>query len=126
MEARPQGSSGGQDSMDMDAMSFDILNLVEMETEKGSRREWHRVGNVSMDKVQVKTIRWAGGRIWGPGDRQSKSYRVVTITAPPFVMDADAEDNRTCVIGLPCLKVNTTNKVKELSSSLIALVIVDP
>lgn len=95
------------------ALTFDILNLVSSEDRQ--TREWTKVGNVSMNHPHVKlqTIEWPGGGIFGPGDRLSKTYRIVTITAPPFVMDAEPDDNKTCVIGLPCLKVNTTNKVRN-------------
>ena len=99
-------------------MTFDILNLVQSESfdsEGKIRREWHQVGNVSVAEtpsVQLRTIQWPGGGIFGPGDRPSKTYRIVTIIAPPFVMNAEADDNKTCVKGLPCLNVNTTNKVR--------------
>lgn len=77
-------------------------------------REWSKVGYVSPGKAQVslETIRWPGGGIFGPGERPSKAYRIVTIVSPPFVMETEAEDNRTCVKGLPCLKVRTKNKVQ--------------
>jgi len=103
--------------VDGSSLTFDILNLVDTEkvdVEGKIRREWFRVGNVSVDEVpsvELNTIQWPGGGIFGPGDRPAKTYRIVTITAPPFVMDAEADDNKTCVKGLPCLKVNTTNKV---------------
>lgn len=122
-------------------MTFDILNLVRKSKEPESsynngagsgsgtgnngfsssssshkpplEREWRKVGFVSPGKAQVslETIRWPGGGIFGPGERPSKAYRVVTIVSPPFVMETEAEDNRTCVKGLPCLKVRTKNKV---------------
>ena len=97
-------------SASIPGFSFDILNLVR---KSKSQREWKKVGNASVEtpEVHLETIRWPGGGIFGPGERASKSYRVVTIVAPPFVMEAEAEDNRTCVKGFPCLKVNTNNKV---------------
>jgi hypothetical protein len=95
--------------------TYDILNLVRS-PKNGQQVGWVPVGSVSphapgRTRVTLQTIRWPGGGLFGPGVRPSKAYRVVTIVAPPFVMESQAEDNKTCVRGLACLKVNTRNKV---------------
>lgn len=93
-------------------LSFDILNLASTSPNRDDMG-WQKVGTISpeTEHVELNTIRWPGGGIFGPGERPSKAYRVVVVVAPPFVMEAEAENNKTCVKGLPCLKVNTTDKV---------------
>lgn len=128
-------STTGVGSSSLPAMTFDILNLVRKPLEPSSSsqspggsgnghpnpnkpptlvREWNKVGSISPGKsqVQLETIRWPGGGIFGPGESPSKAYRVVTIVSPPFVMETEAEDNRTCVKGLPCLKIPYIKKNK--------------
>ncbi|XP_035710372.1 uncharacterized protein LOC118436410 isoform X2 [Folsomia candida] len=96
-------------------LTYQVLNLVRTTAAMNATiPTWNKVGSVSSNTgvVRLDTIRWPGGGIFGPGgdERPSKSYRVVTIVAPPFVMESQAEDNRTCVRGLPCLKVKTQRK----------------
>lgn len=95
---------------------FDILNLVG----SGFDRKWKIIGNVSAATAQVHldTIRWPGGGILSARAKELKSYRIVSIIAPPFVMAIDSFDNKSCEKGLPCLKVQTNNQVNRKRNNI--------
>ncbi|KAF8766864.1 Glutamate receptor ionotropic like protein [Argiope bruennichi] len=100
---------------------FEILNLVS--GPHSSRRRWKRLGNVTGSRVHMDAVVWLrapwssgsvsrrGGPLSRPpaaGGRQR--FRVVTAYSPPFVKPGTRVENGSCLIGVPCLQVNTSDK----------------
>lgn len=101
------------DEGDSPSPSYQVLNLIRSSPKT---RKWEKVGVIAEKGISLETIRWPGKGILGSSmdmierDVYSNAYRVVTIVSPPFVMESQAEDNRTCVRGLTCLKLKSVSK----------------
>ncbi|XP_035212388.1 glutamate receptor ionotropic, NMDA 3A-like [Stegodyphus dumicola] len=100
---------------------FEILNLVS--GPNGPRRRWKRLGNVTGSRVSMDAVVWlrapssglTGPRRGGPLSRPSshggrQRFRVVTAFSPPFVKPGTRVENGSCLIGVPCLQVDTSDK----------------
>ncbi|KAG8183283.1 hypothetical protein JTE90_004903 [Oedothorax gibbosus] len=103
----------------LEAPVFEILNLVPG-TAHFPKRRWKKLGNVTGSRVNMDAVVWlrAGPdprARRGPLSRPSSGggrqrFRVVTAYAPPFVKPGTRVENGSCLIGVPCLQVNTSDK----------------
>ena len=86
---------------------FDLLNLVPS-TNKVGKLEWKVVGNITEeDGPIINTIRLPSTPSTSGGGHETKHrFRVVTGIAPPFVQESTRLDNGSCLMGVPCLRVN--------------------
>ena len=62
--------------------------------------------------VDLDTIVWPGGDLVVPGlsARARSVFRIVTALAPPFVMEAELDEDGQCLRGLPCHRLLTRGK----------------
>ncbi|XP_069947292.1 uncharacterized protein [Cherax quadricarinatus] len=84
---------------------FYVENLVPKKTGVGT--QWTRVGYVNGSEVQINAIFWPGRGYKGVSE-QNKRLRVVLAEAPPFVMTSALIENATCLLGVVCLRVFST------------------
>ncbi|XP_034240253.1 uncharacterized protein LOC117644748 [Thrips palmi] len=73
---------------------------------------WRGVGRVLGRVVDLDTIVWPGGDLVVPGlsARARSVFRIVTALAPPFVMEAELDEDGQCLRGLPCHRLLTRGK----------------
>lgn len=84
-------------------------SVVPGETVTGT---WRGVGRVLGRVVDLDTIVWPGGDLVVPGlsARARSVFRIVTALAPPFVMEAELDEDGQCLRGLPCHRLLTRGK----------------
>ncbi|KAE8743068.1 hypothetical protein FOCC_FOCC011314, partial [Frankliniella occidentalis] len=95
------------------ASSFQILNLVRQPGQtQAVRGMWRGVGRILGRVVDLDTIVWPGGDLVVPGlsVRARSVFRIVTALAPPFVMEAELDEDGQCLRGLPCHRLLTRGK----------------
>ncbi|XP_064118595.1 glutamate receptor ionotropic, NMDA 3A-like [Macrobrachium nipponense] len=81
---------------------FYVENL--MPKSSGLGTHWNRIGYINGSAVQINTIYWPGRGHKGIKEHRKK-LRVALAEAPPFVMTSPLIENTTCLLGVMCLKV---------------------
>ncbi|KAK4291041.1 hypothetical protein Pmani_036106 [Petrolisthes manimaculis] len=85
---------------------FYVENLVPAK-KTGVGAQWTRVGFINGSEVQINAIFWPGRGYKGVSE-QNKRLRVALAEAPPFVMTTPLIENATCLLGIVCLRVFST------------------
>ncbi|XP_022254048.1 glutamate receptor ionotropic, NMDA 3A-like [Limulus polyphemus] len=86
---------------------FEILNLA---PSSDGFLHWQVVGNVSGSSVRLDTVLWVGAGKMGPWPTGRQRFRVATSYNPPFVQTSTRVSNGSCLMGIPCLQVQTNRK----------------
>jgi len=102
--AGPEGAAGGVDEPASVPVVADEEVIIPA--------SWRSVGRISGRQVELDTIVWPGGDLVVPGlsARARSVFRVVTAPAPPFVMEAELDEDGQCLRGLPCHRLLTKGK----------------
>ncbi|KAK3930806.1 Glutamate receptor ionotropic, NMDA 3A, partial [Frankliniella fusca] len=89
----------------------DVVDALDEEGER-VRGMWRGVGRILGRVVDLDTIVWPGGDLVVPGlsVRARSVFRIVTALAPPFVMEAELDEDGQCLRGLPCHRLLTRGK----------------
>ncbi|XP_070196560.1 uncharacterized protein [Littorina saxatilis] len=89
--------------------AYNLLNLVVSgETE----RMWDSVGYITATgQTDLKTVMWPGHTIFSPSSEATKTYRVVTRPAKPFVnVEGPVTSADECYTNMPCLRLPNSSR----------------
>ena len=73
---------------------------------------WESVGFISASgHTDLKTVMWPGHQIFSPSTEATKTYRVVTRPAKPFVyVEGPVRSEDACFTDVPCLQLRNSSR----------------